>query len=50
MELGGGVHGGSALERLKSEGERSVAKGEAEGVSEGVKELGHPLLEAQGAG
>ena len=44
-ELGGGVHGGSALERLESEEERSEAKGEVEGASEGVEELGCPLLE-----
>ena len=50
MELGGSIHGGSALERPESQGERSEAKGEAEGASEGVEELGRPLLEAQGAG
>ena len=50
MELGGSIHGGSALERPESQGERSEAKGEAEGASDGVEELGRPLLEAQGAG
>ena len=50
VELGGGIHGSSALERPESKGERSEAKGEAEGVSEGVEELGHPLLGVQGAG
>ena len=45
MELGGGVHGGSALEQPESEGERSEAKGKVEGASEGVEELGRPLLE-----
>ena len=38
-ELGGSIHGGSALERPESQGE-------AEGASEGVEELGRPLLEA----
>ena len=42
MELGDGIH--------ESKGERTEAKGEAEGASEGVEELGRPLLEAQGAG